>query len=171
MKNLLAAPRPPASLNTIQRAQRGFTLIELMIVVAIVGILSAVAYPSYMSQVRKSRRSDAIQALALLQQAQERWRSNNTTYATNAVMTTLWPNGLGFLPLGATSTTSSGGYYTLSIGTTPVTATPSTGYTIQAVAVAGTSQNSDIDCTTLTVEMANGNVTYKPIPPATCWQK
>ncbi|MCP4091353.1 MAG: prepilin-type N-terminal cleavage/methylation domain-containing protein, partial [Gammaproteobacteria bacterium] len=51
---------------------RGFTLIELMIVVAIVGILAAIAYPSYQEQVRKSRRADANGALLGLANAMQR---------------------------------------------------------------------------------------------------
>lgn len=51
----------------------GFTLIELMIVVAIVGILAAIAYPSYQESVKKSRRSDAQSALTGLSVAMERY--------------------------------------------------------------------------------------------------
>jgi type IV pilus assembly protein PilE len=59
---------------------KGFTLIELMIVVAIVGILASIAYPSYMDSVTKSRRSDAQAALLGLAQAMERNYTSNTTY-------------------------------------------------------------------------------------------
>lgn len=51
-----------------RRQQSGFTLIELMIVVAVVGILSAVAYPSYTEYVRKGHRAEA--RAGLLQAAQ-----------------------------------------------------------------------------------------------------
>lgn len=60
----------------------GFTLIELMVVVAIVGILAAVAVPMFGEQVAKSRRAEAIATLSDLQLRQERWRANHATYGT-----------------------------------------------------------------------------------------
>ena len=47
------------SLSLKGHKHAGFTLIELMIVVAVIGILAAIAYPSYQDSVRKSRRADA----------------------------------------------------------------------------------------------------------------
>lgn len=60
--------------------QDGFTLIEVMIVVAIVGILAAIAYPSYQEQVRKSRRADCAGELTLLANAMERFFTLNGAY-------------------------------------------------------------------------------------------
>lgn len=59
-------------LNQSGRRAKGFTLIELMIVVAVIGILTAIAYPSYQDSVRKSRRTDAKSALLELAQFMER---------------------------------------------------------------------------------------------------
>lgn len=64
----------------VKKYQKGFTLIELMIVVAIVGILGAIAYPSYQDSVRKGRRAEARAALAELLQQQERYMTQNNTY-------------------------------------------------------------------------------------------
>ncbi len=62
--------------------KQGFTLIELMIVVAIVGILSAIVYPSYEQYVIRSKRADAMAALNIAAQAIERYRANNYSYET-----------------------------------------------------------------------------------------
>ena len=58
----------------------GFTLIELMIVVAVVAILAAVAYPAYRDSVLKGRRAQARAALMELIQQQERYMTQNNTY-------------------------------------------------------------------------------------------
>lgn len=60
--------------------QRGFTLIEVMIVVVIVAILASIAYPSYQEQVRKSRRGDAGAVLTQSAQWMERFFTENSRY-------------------------------------------------------------------------------------------
>lgn len=66
----------------------GFTLIELMIVVAIVGILSAVAYPSYAEYVRRGHRSEARAGLLQAQQWMERGVTATGTYPLKAAFPT-----------------------------------------------------------------------------------
>ncbi len=61
--------------------RKGFSLIELMIVIAIVAILVALALPSYSSYIRKAKRGDAEQLLMNWANMQEIWRANNTAYA------------------------------------------------------------------------------------------
>lgn len=60
---------------------RGFTLIEVMVVVAIIGILTALAYPSYQEYVRRTARADAQSDLAQVVQGLERRYTLNNRYA------------------------------------------------------------------------------------------
>lgn len=64
------------------KMHRGFTLIELMVVVAIVGILSSIAYPAYTSHLRKGRRADAQGYLMDLAQRQQQYFTDNRAFAT-----------------------------------------------------------------------------------------
>lgn len=64
----------------VRKQAKGFTLIELMIVVAIIGIIAAIAYPSYQEQVKSTRRGDAQGALMSFASAMERYYTQNGSY-------------------------------------------------------------------------------------------
>jgi type IV pilus assembly protein PilE len=82
-------------------SQKGFSLIELVMVITIVGILMAVAIPSYKSSTAKARRTDGQTALMDAMTREERYFTEHNTYTTN-------------LTTASAATTSQEGYYTIS---------------------------------------------------------
>ena len=102
------------------RHQGGFTLIELMIVVAIIGILAAIALPQYSDYVTRSRRIDGQSTLLQVAQELERCYTQFSAYNNDSC---------SVVTAGAVSQTSDEGYYlvtasTLSASTFTLTATP-----------------------------------------------
>ena len=68
-------------MNKFKRLQQGFTLIELMIVVAIIGILASIAVPSYQDYVKKGKAAEATSILADLRIKMEQCFQDNRSYA------------------------------------------------------------------------------------------
>lgn len=94
------------------RRSKGFSLIELMIVVVIVGILGAVAYPNYINYVKKTRRGEIAELMTEAAQALERHYSRAGSYAnttTPTVVTTADPVGNAYYSLTVNRVAASGG--------------------------------------------------------------
>jgi type IV pilus assembly protein PilE len=136
----------------------GFTLIEMLVVVAIAAVLAGVAYPTFQHAIHKTRRMDAQVALFQLQMAQERYRSDHPSYARLSEL--------------GMATTSPMGHYSL-----VVAASSQTGFSAQAVASGA--QASDTPCRHLQIEVdglntrrlsgSDGSVSNDASANKKCW--
>lgn len=94
----------------MKQQARGFSLVELLIVVVIIGVLAAVAIPAYGNYVTRSRLSEAFTGLGTIQTSAEEYWSNNHTYAglDTATPSRMPPNSVNFIfSLNNTATASS----------------------------------------------------------------
>lgn len=145
---------------------KGFTLIELMIVVAIITIVAAIALPAYSDYVTRAKRADGKTALATLQLAQEKVRANCPFYA-QGISTVTSCGATASATTMAGDTTSPDGYYTLSVSS--ATATAST-YVLVATP---TATQLDPECGNLVInESGEKAVTgTASATPDRCWKR
>jgi type IV pilus assembly protein PilE len=138
------------------RIPRGFTLIELMIVVAIIAILAAIAYPSYTRYITKTRRVAAEACLSQHASYMERWYTTNLSYA--GVTTSNWPT------LDCASNAQTGRDYTYTLDGIATATT----YTVQATP---TTRQSTLDAQCGTLKLDNQGKRYATgsAGSAGCW--
>ena len=129
----------------------GFTLLELMIVLAVLSIIVAVGYPSYQEQVRKSHRAEGIGQLLELADRMERAYSDRGTYPTDITEVYV--------------ATTENGLYSLSI----VTAN-NISFTVSATPTSVKNQNED-KCHTFTLtSLGQKSVSGGSLGTDQCWK-
>ena len=126
--------------------QNGFTLVELLVVVAIIGILAAVVVPGYQEYTLKAKRTDGQIGLMDMGDKQERYYSQNNIYASD-VATLFGAAGSQFSPKDLYQLT--------------VTSGDSNGFVLTATAESD--QADDTGCTVMTYSQAGTKT------PAACW--
>jgi type IV pilus assembly protein PilE len=138
---------------------RGFTLIELMVIIAVLATITMVAYPTYMSYVRESGRGDAYSALFDLATRQEHYFTTYNTYTDTIVSP---PDCAGPSCGLGTSDLSPDGYYALSAAAGK-TRDLATSFVLTARARSGFPQEDDERCSVLTINSLGETA------PAECW--
>lgn len=132
------------------KASKGFTLIELMIVVVVVGILASIALPSYSSYVQRSKITEATTNLSSLRVSMEQWYQDNRTYLNGTACGVAMPSGAAVKYFTFTCAATAGTYL--------ITATGTSG-------MAGFSYTIDQANSRATTALPAGWGT----PPADCW--
>lgn len=139
-------------MRTHMQASRGFSLIELLIVITIVSILAAIAIPSYRDYIVRTNRAAARACLSEGAQFMERYYTTNLTYVGAT------------LALGCQTEGGLNSHYTLSAGT-PTQRT----YTLTATP-AGAQAGDDTDCGTLGLTQTGARTASGSGGVTKCWK-
>lgn len=139
------------------RDTRGFTLVELLIVVAVIAILVAIAYPSYRDSVQKGRRAAVKSEIVELGQTFERCFTNNNTYQ-NCFASNALPGALNSSPRGSTGADR---FYSVAIDVPNATS-----WTVTATAL---NDQSDDRCGNLSLNQAGVRTESGSATLQDCW--
>lgn len=140
----LTSKTPPIK-RKLCRQQTGFTLIELMIVVAVIGILAAIAVPNYSDYIKRGKAAEATSNLGTLRVKMEQYFQDNRTYVD-----------------GPCTPTSGAQYFTYSCSVTPST----TAYTLEATGI-GAQGMANFE---FTLDQNNAKTSiFDGTVGATCW--
>jgi type IV pilus assembly protein PilE len=154
-----------------RHSNSGFSLVELMIVVAIVGILASIAYPSFTNAMTKGRRAEGRTALAELLQQQERFMTQTNSYCafSNAGGTVTAVAGCTTVPFKTFSGDSAAkaAYYLSADACPPVTTTDASAMK-DCVRVSAVPIKSDTEAGSLQM-LSTGIKTCTGTKTAVCW--
>lgn len=149
-----------------KRFSKGFTLIELMIVVAIIAILASIAYPAYTSSILKGKRAEARTALTELMQQQERFMTQTNSYCafSNTAGTTAVVAGCTTVPFKTYSgdTSAKAAYYLSAAACTDSTIA-------ECVQVSAEPVKADPEAGTLQMLSTGTKTCVGGTKPSVCW--
>lgn len=148
--------------------QRGFTLVELLIVIVVLAILVGIAYPSYQNYVTKSRRADAKSMLSQVASRQEQYFLNNKSYTSG--LAAVWsPDTSDADGDGVTNEfVSEAGYYALGVAAGP-TADIATSYALTATPQLAQARDTQCQSFTLDSRGERGLAGSPTGTAADCW--
>jgi len=133
------------------QGKEGFTLVELVVVMAIIAVLATLALPAWTGYLAKARRMDATSALQQLRLQQEAWRGSDADYATLA-------------ELGWSRPVTPDGHYALRL-----VVRTAANFRILAVPMPGGAQQGDA-CGTYAIDQ-DGPLMTAPFAGPDCWQR
>ena len=149
------------------KTSKGYTLLELMIVVVIISIISMIAYPSYRDYVLRSHRADGQVALTVCAASQERWFTKNNKYNSG---------------IASCNGTSNDSFYAISIAIgdrqlngscTLGSSTNSDCFVISVVPTSKSNQSDDTICSSMTLDNINLKRSFdenNTDTSTTCWR-
>lgn len=152
--------------QTNNKKSLGFTLIELMIVVAIIGIITGIALPSYQEHLKSGRRTDATAMMSGFAQAMEKHFTEHSTY-TSAISGSAPDAPIASVYYSQTPADGSTKYYDLKVH-----AVSNTTYTLRAIPIGSQAGDGFLELTSTGIRRWDKNDSASALDAGeNCWRK